>query len=357
MLQMQHDLDRLPTKTPVPLSISMPAYSKLSHRRRITCRQCGLPFGYVPLGASKLEAQIARMYEVNQMKLLAKYSRDALNTCTSTKHISDSANVSAMNEANAVDDREFLAMFMADAINIRTTKRCVDVQEDNGCTKPVECELPSMFLFHADTIRTADNVYCVGCDTCIGVRFQPICTGPKVCNENRTHCSQYAHRKRVKSVLSSSIPFSEDEDFIDHVKQSEDCPMWGKSLDQGTIQDQGWVSIAIECVRIEPLFGLVGIEQFSIRYEGGEMMPMLHRSIESSPLLSQNSAAWMIPARRSKTARLFDTSKIIQTWSKSFYDLEVDSKALPYTLNHGDLVDASVRRICPIYSRRGQDQT
>ncbi|OON18918.1 hypothetical protein X801_05220 [Opisthorchis viverrini] len=194
-----------------------------------------------------------------------------------------------------------------------------------------------------DGVReNVEEVKCSGCDSTVGVRFVPVSfdkTLPPSQNlgtVQRTNCRQ------------KTLSFEEEYDKSNNPPSTSDNPQafWDRA------EREGWISLSLECVDIEPLFGLVGLDQFSIRYEGGEMSPLFYHSIESDVLFSQNSATWMVPARRTKGGRYVAAHSDYQVtgWDKVYYDLEHVDKAIPNTLGHGDMIQATVRRLCPIYS-------
>ncbi|KAG5441272.1 hypothetical protein CSKR_202129 [Clonorchis sinensis] len=371
-------MSKIPQKIPtLPLSTTMPAYSKLNKRRRVTCRKCGLPFGYVPLSCAYLEADLAFLYDKIRKKKQAESgnqsnennevefagratgektllaSNEQAQACAREAHEMEekpktakrftvqTLALSSTSEEPA-DERMFLSMFLPDCINIRVNPRCSDPQiEADG-----PCAILYRFKFLDGVRENAEVVKCSGCDSTVGVRFEPVTfdmafpAGSLRSSQNlgiiqRTYCRQKTLSFEEESDRSNNPPSTSDNTYA----------FWDRA------EREGWISLSLECVDIEPLFGLVGLDQFSIRYEGGEMSPLFYHSIESDVLFSQNSATWMVPARRIKGGRYVAGHSDYQVtgWDKVYYDLEHIDKAVPNTLGHGDMVQATVRRLCPIY--------
>ncbi|KAF7259214.1 hypothetical protein EG68_03639 [Paragonimus skrjabini miyazakii] len=365
----------------------MPAYSKLNRRRRITCRVCGLPFGYVPLSAAYLEANLQFLYSLieeaenektniescGQSDAKSEQPSDVASTAPTQYPIMFHLNKNNVDKvefrarlskrsvtqlhtaqsraSNILDSRLFMVMFMPDAINIRIRKRC---DFDHGQTK-VEgrCGIAYHFKFPGEIFQIADAVLCAGCDRCVGVRFEPHQPG------NTWIPTSSWRSSRVSTPQERGFPiqrtaFSEDvSENIDKTTRLLGSNIYEDEIALNSVEIEGWIALSLECVDVEPLFGLIGLEQFSIRYEGGEMSPNFYRSIEASNLLSQNSATWMIPARRVRSEKLQNSGRVtnppVTGWGKTYYDLERSSKVIPHTLGHVDLVEATVRRLYPIY--------
>ncbi|TGZ61600.1 hypothetical protein CRM22_007905 [Opisthorchis felineus] len=368
-------LQKIPT---LPLSTTMPAYSKLNKRRRVTCRKCGLPFGYVPLSCAYLEADLAFLYDMIRKKKQSESGNqlNENNEVESERRITREKTLLATNEQaqeyalkareleekpktakrftvqipalpytseESADERMFLSMFMPDCINVRVNPRCGDPQiEEDG-----PCGILYRFKFLDGVRENAEEVKCSGCDSTIGVRFEPA-SFDKAFPAGSLRSSQNLGIIQKTNCRQKMPSFEEESDKSNNPPSTSDNPQafWDRA------EREGWISLSLECVDIEPLFGLVGLDQFSIRYEGGEMSPLFYHSIESDVLFSQNSATWMVPARRTKGGRHVAAHPDHQVtgWDKVYYDLEHIDKAVPNTLGHGDMVQATVRRLCPIYS-------
>ncbi|KAF5405616.1 hypothetical protein PHET_00856 [Paragonimus heterotremus] len=365
----------------------MPAYSKLNRRRRVTCRVCGLPFGYVPLSAAYLEANLQFLYSLikeaekektttescGQSDAKSHQPSDVASTAPTQYPIMFHLNKNNVDKvefrarfskrsatqlhtpqlwaSNNLDSRLFMVMFMPDAINIRIRKRC---DFDQGKTMAEgRCGIAYNFKFPGEIFQIADAVVCGGCDRCVGVRFEPHQPG------NTWIPTSSWRSSRVSTPQGRGFPiqrtaFSEDaSENIDKTTRLLGSNVYEDEIALNSVEIEGWIALSLECVDVEPLFGLVGLEQFSIRYEGGEMSSNFYRSIEASHLLSQNSATWMIPARRVRPEKLQNSGRVanppVTGWGKTYYDLERSSKVVPHTLSHGDLVEATVRSLCPIY--------
>ncbi|KAF6775016.1 hypothetical protein AHF37_06089 [Paragonimus kellicotti] len=365
----------------------MPAYSKLNRRRRVTCRVCGLPFGYVPLSAAYLEANLQFLYflieEAEKERVAnescgqsdAKSDRQSEVASTApiqypvmfhlnknnvdkvefrarfSKRSATQLHMTQLRASNILDSRLFMAMFMPDAINIRIRKRC---DFDHGQTKTEDrCGIAYHFKFPGEIFQIADAVICAGCDRCVGVRFEPHQPGNTWIPTSSWRSSRVSTPKERGFPTRRTAVSDDASENIDKTTRLLGSNIYEDEIVLNSVETEGWIALSLECVDVEPLFGLVGLEQFSIRYEGGEMSPDFYRSIEASHLLSQNSATWMVPARRIRSEKLQNSGRVtnlpVAGWGKTYYDLERLSKVVPHTLGHGDLVEATVRRLCPIY--------
>ncbi|CAH8654312.1 unnamed protein product [Dicrocoelium dendriticum] len=364
----------------------MPAYSKLNKKRRVTCRFCNLPFGYVPLSAIPVEANLTFLYKMLQEKqqecstdtnvnsydeaeqAVKEMKDDLINTEThnqvvrTPKQFLSPTRITRVEEPNSVDSRKFLAIFLPDAINVIIKRRCNEVRENHrkqsSRYSSPECNLPYSFKFPGDDLHLMDTVICAGCGSTVGVRFD--LHPSQVALPTSTWRSSRMARNDMKSESLDEPVHQDDVDNMDNTTNQTSNFISASETILHRAKEEGWISLSLECVDIEPLFGLVGLDQFSIRYQGGEMYPNFYCSIESSPLFSQNSATWMVPARRIKPRRAIDTSHVthhLTNWDKTYYELERSDKLIPFTLGHGDLVEATVRRLDALYppTRREAD--
>ncbi|THD27786.1 hypothetical protein D915_001480 [Fasciola hepatica] len=375
MTEVKSTITNAPTRSPfncrLPLSTSMPAFSKLNSRRRVTCFNCNIPVGYIPLSSSYLESGLAKLYKLTEGLYDVCAARSAVRSSLLERFLSMNLNSNVHNADrtdsrhrvpkkitlhsmlmqeradDSLDNRMFLPIFLSDAINIRVSRCCstTDFKEDE--TDP--CGIPHFFKSLGESIHRADNVNCAGCGACLGVRFRPTTMDQKLLASGR-RSSRGARSFTRNSIVTLNTYADDESDYMDREFQRPSYAC--QPLSVNTVEEEGWITLSLERVLVEPLFGLVGLDQFSFRYVGGEMSPMFYGSIEASPLLSQNSATWMWPTRRSITDGMTSTSPRMRHnvgWNKTYYDLERVDKAVPHTLGHGDLVEATVRRLVPIY--------
>ncbi|CAL8068449.1 unnamed protein product [Calicophoron daubneyi] len=372
----------LPTKCSLPLSTSMPAYSKVNRRRRVTCNLCGLPLGYVPLSAVYLEAELAELYEINKKRVKkcatgegVPLASDKPEPTTHSTNERNESNVDYFNPGQKIcrrvivrcdeytnephrgyDNRLFLSMFLPDCMNVRVTPRCETNQKDKEEQTAGEpddlCGIPYMFRFLGGSIQAADEVHCAGCNSCLGVRFYPnMHTGDIPFTSWRS--SKFARTLNLHSPNTPAIAEEEDQSSSGRrrtVVTTSFDNLYTRS--RSVAEEEGWITLSLEQVAIEPLFSLVGLDQFSIRYTGGEMAATFYRSIEANSLYSQNSATWMLPTRRTRSQRVSKSIQGVkqeQSWDKIYYDLQRIDKTVPNTLGHGDLVQGTIRRLIPVY--------
>ncbi|KAA0185380.1 hypothetical protein FBUS_05302 [Fasciolopsis buskii] len=362
---------RSPYNCRLPLSASTPAFSKLNYRRRITCFNCNLPLGYVPLSSAYLESGLSKLYRLTdnveniceaqsvlRSTLLERYLASNLDSNVHNaeklerrpkiqKRITFHGALMPERPDDHLDNRTFMPIFLQDAINIRVSRRCSldDFKEDEYDP----CGIPHFFKSLGENIHSADNVNCTGCEACLGVRFRP--TTPDQTLLSSSKRSSRGARSYTRNSTTTQNTFTDDEsDNMD--REFQRGIFVHHTLSANAAEDMGWITLSLERVLVEPLFGLVGLDQFSFRYIGGEMSPIFYSSIETSSLFSQNSATWMWPARRSSAGGLTSINQRLYQnlgWNKTYYDLERIDKTVPYTLGHGDLVKATVRRLIPVY--------
>ncbi|CAH8867441.1 unnamed protein product [Trichobilharzia szidati] len=276
------------------------------------------------------------------------------------------------------DNRYFMAIFLQDAINIHVKPRsrsrsndsmfnsevCLNQRSNPERNKRIQdnldealiAELPYIFKLNDKIHHAACNVICAGCNTVIGVRYVPradhIGMKPASLLLKEYIKERNATTDNPIDTTSPSIPNITNMNSSDFKEStSYDLPEWGCEIPSVKPEDDGWITISLQRVSIQPLFSLIGLDQYSIRYQGGELMPRHYHSIESSNEFSQNSDTWMYPTRRiDKSCRLGKHREI--GWNKTFYDLERLDKTVPYSMVYGDLITGTIRRLYDIYPEK-----
>ncbi|VDP97557.1 unnamed protein product [Trichobilharzia regenti] len=395
-------MDPLPIQCPLPISTTMPSYSKLNHRRRITCNICGLPFGYVTMSTAYIESNLNKLYEINKeiirhfiipgmdnnttemtieqkQRLVYEHLKTEQNVNNNSNDNSHSNNQNRILRENLnvheTDNRYFMAIFLQDAINIHVKPRssrsrsndsilssevCLNQRSNVERNKQIQDKideafipvLPHILQLNDKIHHAACNVLCAGCNTVIGVRYIPRA------NHIGMKPASLLLKEYIKERNATTHNATDTNPYITNMNSSDfkeftsyDLPEWGCEIPSVTSEDDGWITISLQCVSIQPLFSLIGLDQFSIRYQGVELMPRHYHSIESSNEFSQNSETWMYPTRRiDKSCRLGKHREV--GWSKTFYDLERLDKTVPYSMVYGDLITGTIRRLYDIYPEK-----
>lgn len=134
------DQNKMMAKTPekplLPISSTQPSYTILNRRRRVTCRKCQLPVGYVTLSLCEVDSWRSQV------------TRDA---------------------KQKRDDRLVGSICILNPINVGVKRRAHNSQDPSKKDR---------IAFDTDIIETTDGKYCEaeemfcdGCETCLGARI------------------------------------------------------------------------------------------------------------------------------------------------------------------------------------------
>ncbi|KAL7055092.1 hypothetical protein AAHC03_024340 [Spirometra sp. Aus1] len=218
-----------------PLSTEFPAFSALNKRRRVTCRQCNTPIGYLKLDLCHIDA----------------YRSEAGRAARKT-----------------MDDRLFGAIYISDPVNVHVRRIKAAGKKLSGQQLP----------FGADVLenlqgqnREAEQAVCDECDTCIGVRiteFEAVPSAPSVLTP-----VTWEGGEEMESVAACKPPGPRQE-----------CDRY--------------FAFSYDAVEVEPIFGLMGMRELSVRYHGGEKYWTEVRSIEERAETCNDSSTWNLPMTR-----------------------------------------------------------
>ncbi|VDD75730.1 unnamed protein product [Mesocestoides corti] len=258
----------------VPLSSAFPAFTALNRRRRVTCKSCQLPIGYVGMDMCHIDADLP----VTAIESKVSSVEDLLSSfCIETP-----MNVSLR----------------------RGAKRC------DGLEVP-----PTTFVVEASKMNycEADEIICDGCGACLGARIA---------------------------------------DFVE--KKDGDEGDW-RDVDCGVVPKREkrswWFSFSKDNVDIEPLFGLVGMEELSLWYCGGERYFHEFVPIEESDEYSSNSDTWFKPCDRIEHHSELDKEVANEPWPLFYQDLVRASELPEGTLGHLSGIELAQRDTADAFER------
>ncbi|VDM01530.1 unnamed protein product [Schistocephalus solidus] len=228
-----------------PLSTGFPAFSILNKRRRVTCRECGTPIGYLKLDLCHIDA----------------YRSEAGRAARKT-----------------MDDRRFGAIYIADPVNVHLNR------PEAADKKLSAQQLP----FGADVLenlmgqnREAEQAICDECDTCLGARITEFEAVP----------SPPPPPTAASPILTPTTPTVWEG--VEETESVISCKPPGPRQECGR-----YFAFSYDAVEVEPIFGLMGMRELSIRYHGGEKYWTEVRSIEEQAETSNDSSTWILPMTR-----------------------------------------------------------
>ncbi|VDK21255.1 unnamed protein product [Taenia asiatica] len=137
--------------------------------------------------------------------------------------------------------------------------------------------------------------------------------------------------------------FTADKVVCDGCKSSLGARITSYERNKGDLEEQAcdpppkreerfhWFSFSLERIKVEPLFGLVGLRELSSWYHGGERFFHSFQAIEDSGELSNSSRTWMRPHERVEQSNNLDKEVVNETWPFLLMDL-VRANELPQGL-------------------------
>ena len=242
----------------LPFSSSFPAFTTINRRRRIKCRFCDIPLGYVDITMAHLEA--------------ALYSQP--QKCQTTS-----------------DDKRYQSLSISRPVNVSLNPRRL-----GNCDLP-ESENKFMTWILEDGAGNsydADEVICDGCGSSLGARI-----------------TSYERKSS-----STEVQNCEATRILEERSQ--------------------WYSLALDCVNIEPFFGIVGSRELSSWFHGGERFSYEIQAIEDSEEFSNNSLTWLRPCQRVKSTEVLEHGLCSESWPFFYMDLVRASELPEGTIDHVD---------------------